>query len=62
LIIDKAILELLNINNTTPLKLVTDGKSLIISPIREAFREERFQAVLQKVNANHGDTLRMLGE
>ncbi|WP_061213420.1 AbrB/MazE/SpoVT family DNA-binding domain-containing protein [Syntrophomonas wolfei] len=62
LIIDKAILELLNINNTTPLKLVTDGKSLIISPVREPLREERFQAALQKVNINHGDTLRKLGE
>ncbi len=62
LIIDKPILELLNINNTTPLKLVTDGKSLIISPVREPDREEGFQAALQKVNANHGDTLRKLGE
>lgn len=62
LIIDKPILELLNINNTTPLKLVTDGKSLIISPVREPDREERLQASLQKVNTNHGDTLRKLGE
>ena len=62
LIIDKAILELLNINNTTPLKLVTDGKSLIISPLREPFREEKFKAALKKVNANHGDTLHKLGE
>ncbi len=62
LIIDKPILELLNINNTTPLKLVTDGKSLIISPIREPNREEKFQAAIQKVNANHSDTLRKLGE
>ncbi|MDD3023946.1 MAG: AbrB/MazE/SpoVT family DNA-binding domain-containing protein [Syntrophomonadaceae bacterium] len=62
LIIDKPILELLNINNTTPLKLVTDGKSLIISPVREADREERFQAAIQKVNANHSHTLRKLGK
>ena len=62
LIIDKPILELLNINNTTPLKLVTDGKSLIISPIREPNREEKFQAAIQKVNENHSDTLRKLGE
>jgi antitoxin component of MazEF toxin-antitoxin module len=62
LIIDKPILELLDISSSTPLKLVTDGKSLIITPVREADREERFQAALQKVNINHGETLRKLGK
>lgn len=62
LIIDKAILELLEITLTTPLKIITDGKSLIISPLKEDDREERFQTALAKVNANHDDTLRKLGE
>ena len=62
LIIDKPILELLDISSSTPLKLVTDGKSLIITPVREADREERFQAALQKVNINHGETLRKSGK
>lgn len=62
LIIDKPIMELLNIDNSTPLKIVTDGKSLIISPVTDLEREKRFQAALRKVNANHGETLRKLGE
>lgn len=62
LIIDKPILELLGITLSTPLKIATDGKSLIISPVKEGDREERFQAALNKVNANHGETLRKLGE
>jgi antitoxin component of MazEF toxin-antitoxin module len=62
LIIDKPILELLGITLSTPLKIVTDGKSLIISPITEDDREERFQTALNKVNLNHGETLRKLGE
>jgi len=61
LIIDKPILELLNIDNSTPLKLVTDGKSLIISPTNQN-REGRFQSALNKVNTNHSDTLLKLGE
>lgn len=33
LVLDKALLELLNITDTTKLKLSTDGKSLVITPI-----------------------------
>jgi len=33
LIIDKPILELLNIDLNTPLEIKTDGRSLIITPI-----------------------------
>ncbi|MGE5398541.1 MAG: hypothetical protein ACM3MK_13535 [Chitinophagales bacterium] len=62
LIIDKAILELLGITMTTPLKLSTDGKSLIISPLPEEASEEKFRSALEKVNTLHGETLRKLGE
>ena len=62
LIIDKPILELLEITLSTPLKIITDGKSLIISPVTDGDREERFQTALNKVNLNHGETLRKLGE
>jgi antitoxin component of MazEF toxin-antitoxin module len=62
LIIDKPILELLEITINTPLKIITDGKSIIISPVKEPDREERFQSALEKVNSNHGETLQKLGE
>ena len=62
LIIDKPILELLGISLTTPLKISTDGKRLIISPVTEENREELFLAALGKINANHGETLKKLGE
>jgi antitoxin MazE len=62
LIIDKPILELLEITINTPLKIITDGKSIIISPVKEPDREERFRSALEKVNSNHGETLRKLGE
>lgn len=62
LVIDKAILELLDISMSTPLKITTDGKSLIVSPLPNVHREEKFRKSLDKVNMNHGDTLRKLGE
>jgi len=44
----------------TPLEVSTDGKNLIISPVKDAKRETRFRAALRKVNEQHGKTLRKL--
>ena len=62
LIIDKPILELLGMDMSTPLKIVTDGRNLIISPVRDARRDELFRAALAKVNTEHESTLRKLAE
>jgi antitoxin component of MazEF toxin-antitoxin module len=62
LIIDKPILEILKISEDTPLEVSTDGKNLIISPVRDSKRETRFRAALRKVNKKHGMTLRRLSE
>ena len=62
LVIDKAILELLHITRRTPLELATDGKNLIVSPIRNAKRRARFLAALDAVNRRHGKTLKALAE
>ncbi len=60
LIIDKPILELLKINMDTPLEIATDGKSLVISPVIDANREQAVHDALAKVNAKHGKTLKKL--
>ena len=60
LIIDKAILEILNIDMDTPLKIVTDGTNLIISPVLDASHDHRLADALERVNANHAKTLRRL--
>jgi antitoxin component of MazEF toxin-antitoxin module len=62
LIIDKPILELLGITMDTPLKISTDGKNLIISPLKDAEREKRFREILQKINEKHKFTLKKLAE
>lgn len=62
LIIDKPILELLHITPKTPLELATDGKNLIISPVKNARRASRFHTALEAVNQRHGKTLKALAE
>ena len=62
LIIDKPLLEILNIGMDTPLEIVTDGENLIISPVRDIAQPERVARALKKVNARHGKTLKRLAE
>ena len=61
LIVDKPILELLDISPDTPLQITTDGRSLIVSPLREAAQDADFHRALEWVNQEHGRTLRRLG-
>ena len=46
LILDKAIMEALNIDMDTPLEIVTDGRSLIVSPVRGDPLEDRLADAL----------------
>ena len=59
-IVDKAILEILNIDMDTPLEIVTDGRSLIISPVRGEPGDDRLAEALSRVNARHGRSLKRL--
>lgn len=62
LVIDKPIMELLNISMDTPLEITTDGKNLIISPVRDEAREKKFKAALSRVAAKHDKTFRRLAK
>lgn len=62
LIIDKPILQLLKIDEDTPLELTTDGRNLIISPVGDKKREKRFKSALERVNKKHAKTLQRLAE
>ena len=62
LIIDKALLEVLNIEMDTPLEITTDGENLIISPVRDETHRTRLKDALERVNADHSKTLKKLAE
>ena len=62
LVIDKPILEMLNVTADTPLELVTNGDSLMISPVRDEERQKKLHASLDKINHKYSDDLRRLAE
>jgi antitoxin MazE len=61
LVIDKPILDLLNINADTPLSITTDGRSLVISP-SDPKRRDKFQKAMDHTFKNYGNMLKRLAE
>jgi len=62
LVIDKPIMEILNITNETTFELSTDGKNLILSPQVEYSQERDIMQSLAKINQKYGTVLKQLGE
>lgn len=60
LVIDRGILDLLEIDGDTPLSISTDGKCLVITPIRDAARRKKFEAAVAEGNRRYGKALRKL--
>jgi antitoxin MazE len=62
LVIDRPILDLLKITEDTDLEITTDGASLVVAPVRDAERRNRFKAALESTNQRYGNALRRLAE
>ena len=62
LVIDRGVLDLLDIDAKTPLSITTDGKCLIISPVRDPKRRRAFQAALEEGNRKFGKMLKRLAD
>lgn len=62
LIIDKPVLELLNIDPQAPLEVTTDGQLLLVAPAKDPERKSRFQQALKETNRKYGRALRRLAK
>jgi len=62
LVIDRGILDLLDFSADTPLSITTDGKCLVVAPVRAAKRRETLRAALDVGNRKYGKMLKRLAE
>jgi antitoxin component of MazEF toxin-antitoxin module len=62
LVIDKPILELLGVTPETPFEIVTDGRSLVLSPLRDPAQEKKFQDSLAMLHKRFGRAMKRLAE
>ncbi|HLL91171.1 MAG TPA: hypothetical protein VK324_17875 [Tepidisphaeraceae bacterium] len=62
LILDKAVMELLEIDNDTPPKLTVEGKRLIVEPLTPEERAAKFKELLKKDTIKHAELYRRPGK
>lgn len=62
LVIDKPIMELLQITPDTEMELTTNGDKLVISPVRPDSKQAKLNQVLHEINEDFGPALRKLAD
>jgi antitoxin component of MazEF toxin-antitoxin module len=62
LVIERGVLDLLNIQEDTPLNITTDGNVLIVAPVHNSKRRKLFEAGLAEGNAKYGRMLKRLAD
>lgn len=62
LVIDKPILELLQIDPQQPVEISTDGHTLTVAPLGADERKEKVRAARKKINARYSAVFKKLAE
>ena len=63
LVIDKPVLDLLKIDPAeTPMEIVTDGQSLLVSPVRNDAHRKAFDAAVARSDRKFGRMYKRLAE
>lgn len=61
-VIDKPILNMLHIDENTPLSINTDGDVLIIAPQRSKKRQKQIDDMARKIASKYSSTFKKLAE
>lgn len=62
LVIDKPILDLLDITQDTPLKITVNGRQLIIEPLSDDEVDARFDKAMKKTGKKNAELFRRLAK
>jgi antitoxin component of MazEF toxin-antitoxin module len=62
LVIDKPILELIRATADTPFEIISDGRSLVLTPVRERGDEAKFNKAIENVHKRFGKAMKKLAE
>jgi putative addiction module antidote len=62
LVLDKELLERLGIDAGTPLEISTDGRVVVISPVRSAKHDQKLKATMERAHQRYAGVFRKLAE
>lgn len=62
MVIDKPILELLKTTPETPFEIMSDGRSLVLTPVRDDATERKFDDAVATLHKRFGRAMKRLAE
>jgi antitoxin MazE len=62
LVIDRSILDLLDIDEETSLEISTDGEALVVAPVRDAKRRKKFEQAIVSSHERYSKAYKRLAE
>lgn len=62
LVIDKPILELIRATPDTPFEIISDGRSLVLTPVRSPTEQRKFDKAVAMVHHRFGRAMKKLAE
>lgn len=62
LIVDRSLMDLMDIDSDTPLKVTVVGRKLIVEPIDEEERSGKFKKVMEKTGRKNAELFRRLAK
>ncbi len=62
MVIDKPILELIHATPETPFEIISDGRSLVLTPIRDDATEKKLDDAVAMLHRRFGKAMKRLAE
>jgi antitoxin component of MazEF toxin-antitoxin module len=62
MVIEKPILELLHTTPDTPFEIISDGRSLVLTPVRSSEDSKKFDEAVAMVHKRFGKAMKRLAE
>ncbi len=62
MVIDKPILELLKATPETRFEIISDGRSLVLTPVRDPEEEKKFDDAVAMIHKRFGNAMKKLAE
>ncbi len=62
MVIDKPILELLHATPDTEFEIITDGRSLVLTPVRDPAEDKKFEDAVEMIHKRFGNAMKKLAE
>ena len=62
MVIDKPILDLLQATAETPFEIISDGRSLVLTPVRDPKEEKKFEKAVAMVHKRFGKAMKKLAD